>query len=175
MILIKMTKLNLRILIEFITISLISCQLCGINPPESPDYCGNYRHKNSNDRCCYCKNNISGKYYCLLSNDNIKNEGYQCNCEVVFANNDLPGAPCLNQSLIDSLGNEVTKDFCHENSIDKRHPCCYYDDGDTKTCFSIGKITSFSLFTYSDFLDCFTNNQKINIFLLILILILLLE
>ena len=163
-----MTKLNLLFLFEILTLSMICCQLCGINPPESPDYCGNYRNNNSTHRCCYCRNSISDKYYCLLVINNTNTTGYECNCEEVHENYDLPGAPCLNNSLIEN--SEITKELCHKNSIDKRHPCCYYDDGKTKTCFSIGKITSFSLYTYNDFLDCFSYNQKINIFLLFLIL-----
>ena len=170
-----MTKLILHLLFEILAISFISCQLCGINPAKNPDYCGNYQHENSTHRCCYCKSNISDKYNCLLVINNITTEGYDCDCEVVYENNDLPGAPCLNQSLIDNPDTKITKEFCHENSIDKTHPCCYYDDGKTKTCFSIGKIKSFSLITYSEFLDCFSNNQKINIFLLFLILFLIFE
>ena len=170
-----MIKLNLLTFIEIITISHLGCQLCGINPPESPDYCGNYQHVNSTHRCCYCKNNITDKYSCLLVINNSTAEEYDCDCEGVYENIDLPGAPCLNQSLIDNSDFEITKEFCHQNSVDKTHPCCYYDDGKTKTCFSIGKIISFSLTTYSDFLDCFSNNQKINIFLLFLILFLILE
>ena len=175
MVLIKMKKLILLTFIGILTISFICCQLCGINPPKSPDYCGNYQHVNSTHRCCYCRNNISDKYNCLLVINNSTAEEYDCDCEGVYENIDLPGAPCLNQSLIDNSDFEITKEFCHQNSVDKTHPCCYYDDGKTKTCFSIGKIKSFSLITYSDFLDCFSNNQKINIFLLFLILFLILE
>ena len=175
MILIKMIKFNLIILIEILTLSFICCQLCGINPAKSPDYCGNYQYVNSTHRCCYCKNKISDKYNCLLVINNKATDGYDCDCNSVYENNDLPGAPCLNHKLTDNPDFEITKEFCHQKSLDKRHPCCYYDDGDIKTCFSIGKITSFSLITYSDFLDCFSNNQKISIFFLILILIFLFE
>ena len=170
-----MIKFNLFILIEVLIVSFICCQLCGINPPESPDYCGNYQQVNSTHRCCYCRNNISYKYNCLLVINNIATKGYDCNCEDVHENKDLPGAPCLDYKVTDNSDFNITKEFCHQKSLDKRHPCCYYDDGDTKTCFSIGKITSFSLITYNDFLDCFSNNLKIQIFLLVLLLIFLLE
>ena len=165
-----MAKLNLLFLIEILTISLISSQLCGINPPEGPDYCGNYHLKNNTHKCCYCKHQESDKYYCLLVVKNGTPNGYDCYCENVQENLDLPGAPCLNHSLTLKYGFNITKDYCHQNSLDKRHPCCYYDDGKTKTCFSIGMITSISLFTYNDFLDCFSSSQKINIYLLIIIL-----
>jgi len=170
-----MAKLILSILIDILIISFIYCQFCGINPPKSPDYCGNYGPVNNTHKCCYCRNNITEKYTCLLVINNLTADGYICDCEAVFENYDLPGAQCPNISLDNISDLEITKEFCHQHSLDKRHPCCYYDDGKTKTCFSIGKITSFSIITYNDFLDCFSNNLKINIFLLVLILILVLE
>ena len=165
----------LLIFIVILTSTLFDCQPCGINPPIGPDYCGNYRHINDTHKCCYCKNTITDKYYCLLVINNSKTEGYEYNCEGIYENYDLPGAPCLNHSLTLNGDFEITKEYCHQNSLDKRHPCCYYDDGNTKTCFSIGKITSFSLITYNDFLDCFSNSHKVSLFLLFLILLFLLE
>ena len=165
-----MIKLNLFIFIEIL--SLFLCQLCGINPPESSDYCGNYLQLNSSHRCCYCRNEKTDKFYCLLVINNSTIPGYFCDCDDVHENDDLPGAPCYNHNLTISGEVEITKEYCHKNSLDKMHPCCYYDDGENPaTCFSIGKITSTSLYTYNDFLDCISNYQKINIFLLFYILI----
>ena len=161
-----MTKLNFLLLIEILTISVIICQLCGINPPVTSDYCGNYLNLNSTHRCCYCQNNFTGKYYCFLVINGTGPDGYTCDCEDVHENDDLPGAPCYNHNLTINGKVNITREYCHQNSLDQRHPCCYYEEGEMKTCFSIGKITSTSLYTYNDFLDCFSNNQKINLFLL---------
>ena len=165
-----MTKLNFLLLIEILTISVIICQLCGINPPVTSDYCGNYLNLNSTHRCCYCQNNFTGKYYCFLVINGTGPDGYTCDCEDVHENDDLPGAPCYNHNLTINGKVNITREYCHQNSLDQRHPCCYYEEGEMKTCFSIGKITSTSLYTYNDFLDCFSNNQKINLFLIFFIL-----
>ena len=163
-----MKKLFLLFL-EIILISIIFCGICGLNPPNSSDYCGNYIGQNETHKCCYCKNNDNNKYYCLVVINNNSISGYECECDNIQGNPDLPGAPCLNHSLTISGTVEITKEYCHGNSVDKRHPCCYYDDGNIQTCFSIGKITSLSLYTYNEFLDCFSNYQKINIIILFLI------
>ena len=134
----------------------IFCGLCGINPPEDKSYCGNYLALNLTHRCAYCKEKSTGKYYCLVQYKKLNISGFECeDSDYVILNEDLPGAPCLNHREIKNkdLVN-ITKEFCHEHSLDAKHPCCYYDDGVNKKCFSIGKITSTTLYTYNDFLDC---------------------
>ena len=171
-------KKILIIFIEIITIIIAFSKLCGINPPQSPDYCGNYLDLTSESRCCYCShnNNINKKLCILLENvvnipQNILHNNYTCDCESVLVNNDLPGAPCLNESITKTLNGNFVAEYCHGLSRDEKHPCCYYDDGIEKRCFSIGKITSETLYTYSDFLDCLSNYHKIS-FLLILVILL---
>ena len=163
----KLFLFSLEIILLF---SVTFCGICGLNPPKSPDYCGNYISQNRTHRCCYCKSNNTNNYYCLIVINEKRPEGYECDCDKVHVNDDLPGGPCLNHTLTKSGEVEITKEYCHSNSIDKRHPCCYYDDGNNPTCFSIGKITSLSLYTYNEFLDCFSKYQKINILATILII-----
>ena len=165
-----MKKINIFLLIVYITIiSLTFCGLCGLNPPEGPDYCGNYISQNSTHRCCYCKNNNNNKYYCLLVVNGEEIDGYDCDCRNVHENDDVPGAPCYNHTSTRKKIVEITREYCHGNSLDKRHPCCFYDDGKDQTCFSVGKITSLSLYTYNEFLDCFSKYEKINLLMIFFI------
>ena len=171
-----MIKINLILFLEILSISMIFCGFCGINPPRSPSDCGNYLKLNRTHRCCYCKNIFTEKYYCLVSiyNETSKNiqapEGFTLayDCDLITENDDLPGAPCLNHSETENL-TDFDKDYCHSLSIDEKHPCCYYDDGIDKRCFSVGKIDSDTLYTYTDYLDCFSSFQKIDLLLIIFV------
>ena len=83
------------------------------------------------------------------------NKAFDCENSIISANEDLPGAPCANNEEIKKLSPEQLNDtFCKSHSKDEKHPCCYFDDGINKKCFSIGEITSMTLYTYNDFLDC---------------------
>ena len=158
----------------FIIYSPINCGMCGINPPENKQYCGNYLELNSTHRCAYCKNIETGKYYCLIQVKNETIEGFECETtDDIIVNEDLPGAPCLNHTDIRKKDpDEIDAKFCHVHSIDDKHPCCYFDDGVNKKCFSIGKITSLTLYTYNDFLNCRSKFFKINkIFYLLFLII----
>ena len=165
-----MKKKFLLLFLEIISKTIIFCGFCGTNPPINKDYCGNYLSLNSTHRCCYCTNIETEKSYCLVVVNNKTIDGYTCDCDHIIENEDLPGASCLKyKETIENSGNLSAK-FCHSLAIDEKHPCCFYDDGIEKRCFSIGKITSQTLYTYSEFLDCFSKNQKINIFLIFMIL-----
>ena len=153
--------------------SSIHCGLCGINPPEDKSYCGNYLALNRTHRCSYCKDLSTGKYYCLVQVENNTIDGFECESySDILVNKDLPGSPCLNHKEIKNKDpDEITREYCHEHSVDEKHPCCYYDDGINKKCFSIGKITSMTLYTYNDFLDCFGTNVNIKFYLLFIFFI----
>ena len=167
-----MEKINLLLFIEIIIISIIVCPFCGSNPPLDSSYCGNYLSLNSTHRCCYCLKKNMKKYYCLLIiNGNYSKEDYECNCEFILENDDLPGAPCRNHSYVMEHTDNLTKEYCHKLSIDEKHPCCYYDNGNFKTCFGIGKISSDTLYTYNNFLDCFSNYLKFSYFIIFFYLI----
>ena len=74
--------------------------------------------------------------------------GYNCSvydCDLIRGDDDLPGTACLNHLETEKLNGEFDNEYCHKLSIEERHPCCYYDDGFEKRCFSIGKITSKTL------------------------------
>ena len=169
-------KYILFIIFSFLLYSPIFCGLCGINPPKDKSYCGNYLALNGTHRCSYCKEESTGKYYCLIqtnyqnSNNSIK--GFICESnDDILVNEDLPGSPCLNHKDIKNTPIEnITEEFCHSHSVDEKHPCCYYDDGIAKKFFSIGKITSTTLYTYNDFLKCFSTHVKINLYTYILLL-----
>ena len=158
--------LFLYLYILYLTYFSFYCGFCGLNPPLDKSYCGNYLSLNNTHRCCYCKEESTGKYYCLVKIINEDIEGFQCDkevCDTISFNQDLPGAPCLNHKEIKEMDSEdITEEFCHKHSIDETHPCCYYDDGVNKKCFSIGEITSKTLYTYNDFLKCSAINLKIN-------------
>ena len=160
------------LLIEIITISIIFCGFCGINPAEESSYCA--FKLNNNNTCCYCKHKTKEKYYCLIkkkSNDTDP-KGYECSqcSDTLETDYDLPGAPCGDQKYIEENNEDLNKTYCHQNSIDEKHPCCFYDDGNFKGCFGIGKITSDTLYTYTEFLDCFSKYLKINFIILIFFL-----
>ena len=167
-----MLKINYLIFFEIFGMSIIFCGFCGMNPPRGPYDCGNYLQLNRTHRCCYCKNNFTNENYCLVAIYHEKNksftvpEGFQLDydCDLITENDDLPGAPCLNHSGSE-LRTDLNETICHDLSIDEKHPCCFYDDGIQKRCFSIGKITSNTLYTYSDYLNCFSSFQKINLLL----------
>ena len=150
------------------------CGLCGINPPEDRSYCGNYLELNRTHRCAYCQEISTGKHYCLVRYKNQTIPGFECeSSDFIVVNEDLPGAPCLNHKEIKKKDpEEITKEYCHEHSTDAKHPCCYFDDGINKKCFSIGKITSTTLYTYNDFLDCSMKYVKLNAFKFFVFLIL---
>ena len=161
------------IIISFILYSDIFCGLCGLNPPEDRSYCGNYLPSDEKTTCLYCKEKASGKYYCL-TNDTVdsNNKAFDCENSIISANEDLPGAPCANNEEIKKLSPEQLNDtFCKSHSKDEKHPCCYFDDGINKKCFSIGKITSMTLYTYNDFLDCFSTYINFRIYWLFIFLI----
>ena len=170
-----MEKKPLFIFLEIIIITITFCTFCGINPPKNINYCGNYLSLNRTHRCCFCTNNFTSESFCLIVIKNGTNEttfdNYECQCDNIVEDDDLPGAPCLNHQETIKLGQNITKDYCHEHSRDDKHPCCYYDDGNIKKCFSIGKITSQTLYTYNDFLDCFSKYHKINILLIFLMIL----
>ena len=169
-----MKKISLLLFIEIITTTIIICGFCGTNPALKKDYCGNYLSLNSTHRCCFCTNNQTNQNYCLVVVNETPIDGYNCDCKGIVENDDLPGAPCLKHSqTIEKIknGEEINSSYCHSLSRDDKHPCCYYDDGFEKRCFSIGKITSKTLYTYNEFLDCISNYQKINISLIFMILI----
>ena len=165
------------ILFSYLLFSPIFCGLCGINPPEDKSYCGNYLALNKTHRCSYCQDKSTGKYYCLIQtnySNKTRNEivGFDCESnDDILVNEDLPGAPCLNHKDIKNTSNEnINETFCHEHSVDEKHPCCYYDDGIVKKCFSIGKITSMTLYTYNDFLKCSSEYININLYMKLILL-----
>ena len=165
-------KYILLLLSCIISTSFIFCAYCGTNPPLDSSYCGNYLELNSTHRCCYCNHTLTGKHYCILIiNDTFPSDEYKCTCENILENDDLPGAPCRNHAYTLEHPEEISKEYCHKQSIDDKHPCCYYDDGKVKKCFGIGKITSYTLYTYNEFLDCFSKYQTINYFIIFFILI----
>ena len=150
-----------------ISISIIFCQFCGINPAEDKSYCGNYWGNNETHNCCYCQSQKTGVHYCLFAKTEDPNiTEYNCDCKDIPENEDLPGAGCLDHTFILENSEKISKGFCHDNSKDDKHPCCYYDDGDFKMCFGIGKITSYTFYTYNEFLDCFSKCPKVNFFLI---------
>ena len=168
----------LFIFLEIITITITFCTFCGINPPKNYNYCGNYLSLNRTHRCCYCTHNVTSETVCLIliidkiiEEDNYPYGEYNCECNKVIEDDDLPGAPCLNHQEIVSSGDNISKEYCHSHSKDEKHPCCYYDDGNVKKCFSIGKITSKTLYTYNDFLDCFSKYHKINYLVIFFIIL----
>ena len=171
-----MERKALIIFLEIIIITITFCTFCGINPPKNINYCGNYLSLNRTHRCCYCTNNLTSESYCLLVNiqnrTKILPDKYECQCDNVVEEDDLPGAPCLNHQEIIERGQNISKEYCHKNAKDEKHPCCFYNDGNIKKCFSIGKITSKTLYTYNDFLDCFSKYHKINFFLIFIIILL---
>ena len=172
-----MLKIITFIFFEILGMFKVFGGFCGMNPPRGPYDCGNYLKLNKTHRCCYCKNIFTKENYCLVAiyDENEKNftvpEGFvlDYDCDLITENDDLPGAPCLNHSITENL-TDINETYCHNLSIDDKHPCCYYDDGIEKRCFSIGKITSNTLYTYSDYLNCFSSFQKINLFLIVLLL-----
>ena len=153
-------KYIFSILLLLLLFSSIYCGLCGINPPEDRSYCGNYLALNGTHRCSYCKDESTEKYYCLIQVNNSKIAGFDCQSyDDIIVNEDLPGSPCLNHKEIKNTPvDEITEEFCHSHSVDEKHPCCYYNDGVNKKCFSIGKITSTTLYTYNEFLNCFSTH-----------------
>ena len=168
-----MEKLNLLfIIITIISISTIFGTFCGYNPPEDSHYCGNYLGQNNISRCCFCTHNITGTNSCLIVFNGTKPDEYTCNCDDVEENDDLPGSPCLNHTQTIKLGNNITKEYCHGLSKDEKHPCCYYNDGLQKRCFSIGKITTTTLYTYNnEFINCFSTYHKINYFFILFLIL----
>ena len=119
-ILIKIWKRNLIIFIESIAITIAFSTFYGLNPQGGPDYCGNYLDLTSESRCCYCShnNNINKKLCILLENvvnipQNILHNNYTCDCESVLVNNDLPGAPCLNESITKTLNENFDTEYYH--------------------------------------------------------------
>ena len=171
----------MKYIISFVLLTVlyssIHCGLCGINPPEDKSYCGNFLALDRTHRCSYCRDLSTNKYYCLVQEvgENITSniEGFECESfDDILVNKDLPGSPCLNHKDIKNTAPiNITKEFCHRHSVDEKHPCCYYDDGINKRCFSIGKITSMTLYTYNDFLDCFGTNINIKFYLLFILVI----
>ena len=141
--------------------------MCGINPPADKSYCGNYLSLNRTHRCVYCREQTTGNHYCLIRVNNKTIEGFDCeDGKHTIVNEDLPGSPCFNHQEIRKVPmDQIDFNFCHNHSTDATHPCCLYDDGITKKCFSIGKITSETLYTYNDFLQCNMKYIKINILL----------
>ena len=172
-----MEKISMFIFLEIIIITITFCTFCGINPPKSYNYCGNYLSLNRTHRCCYCTHNVTSENICLVviinntNKDNSNYGEYNCECDEVIEDDDLPGAPCLNHQEIKERGQNIDEEFCHLHSKDEKHPCCYYKDGNIKKCFSIGKITSKTLYTYNDFLDCFSKYHKINFLVIFLIIL----
>ena len=149
-----------------ISISIIFCQFCGINPAEDKSYCGNYWGNNETHNCCYCQSQITGVHYCLFAKTEDPNiTEYNCDCKDIPENEDLPGAGCLDHTFILENSEKISKGFCHDNSKDDKHPCCYYDDGDFKMCFGIGKITSYTFILIMNFLIVFLNVLKLIFFL----------
>ena len=158
-----MEKKILFIFLEIITITITFCTFCGINPPKSSKYCGNYIGLNGTHRCCYCTNKNTNESYCLIVVKNvIPFDEYNCNCDNIEEDDDLPGAPCRgHEEIVKTDPDNITDLFCHSHSKDDKHPCCYYDDGNIKTCFSIGKITFKTLYTYCSVLNCFSKYHTI--------------
>ena len=143
------------IIILFILYWDIFCGLCGLNPPQDRSYCGNYLPSDEKTTCLYCKEKASGKYYCLTNDTVYNNTAFECENSIISPNEDLPGAPCSNNEEIKNASpDRIDFDFCKNHTKDEKHPCCYFDDGINKKCFSIGEITSMTLYTYNDFLDC---------------------
>ena len=166
-----MNKWNLLLIIGINLISSIFSTFCGINPPENEKYCGNYLGLNSTHRCCYCSlKEDPSVHYCLIVVNEQPIDGYDCGCDNITVDIDLPGAPCLNHSITKEL-DELNSTYCHSLSIDEKHPCCFYDDGFEQKCFSIGKITSKTMYTYNEYLDCYSKFETINYFLIIMILL----
>ena len=170
--------LYINLIIYLSNISINNCGLCGLNPPLDSSYCGNYLDLDRTHRCCYCEEISTGNYYCLVKNRTENITGFNCDkdlCDRILVNPDLPGAPCVNHKEIKDMdSDDITAELCHSHSIDDTHPCCYYDDGINKKCFSIGEITSQTLYTYNDFLDCKAIRYKINFTILIFLFILIL-
>ena len=174
----KIFFINLYLYTLYLSYFSIYCGFCGLNPPLDKSYCGNYLSLNKTHRCCYCKEESTGNYYCLVKKIHENISGYYCDeevCNTILVNQNLPGAPCLNhrkikQKQIDDP-DSISEEYCHSHSIDETHPCCYYDDGVNKKCFSIGEISSQTLYTYNDFLKCSTNYYKINFIIFIFLLI----
>ena len=165
-----MKNIILLLIIENISISMIFGNFCGLNPAKDKSYCANYL---GDKKCCFCTNIKTEETFCLTENEE-NNTFYKCQCDGIEGDNDLIGAKCSNDTEIEELGDEIDADICHEYSLDEKHPCCLYDDGYEKRCFSIGKITSNTLYTYSDFVDCFSKYRQINflyIFIFLFILI----
>ena len=166
-----MKNLNLFLFIIIISISITFCELCGLNPPQNEAYCNINNHKKEDgEKCCYCKNTQKEEYFYFVGD---MGPPYSCNCNIQVEDPNLPGSKCDRQDELDKLESEgkLNVTICHEHSIDK-HPCCYYDDGIEQTCFSIGKITSDTLYTYSDFVDCFSFYQRSNILFTLIFIIL---
>ena len=134
-----MYKINLLLFIELIIISIIVCPFCGSNPPLDPSYCGNFLELDGLHRCCYCHKINMEQYNCLLIINETIPEDYECDCENIIENDDLPGAPCLNHSYIMNHSESLTKEYCHSQSIDNKHPCCFYDDGNIKHVLELEK------------------------------------
>ena len=167
-----MEKIYLFFFLVIISISTMLCTFCGYNPPEDPHYCGNYLGLNNESRCCFCTHNISRTNSCIvIINENYPPE-YECNCEDIEENDDLPGSPCLNHTITITLGDNINSSYCHSLSKDEKHPCCFYDDGVNKRCFSSGKISSTSLYSYNnDFINCLSKYLKINYFFILFLLL----
>ena len=160
----------LLLIIENISISMILCNFCGLNPALNEKYCANYL---GDEKCCFCNNLKTNETFCLTENEK-NNISYNCNCIEISEDNedkDLIGAKC---EKYEEIGDEIDVHICYNHSKDDNHPCCLYDDGYEKRCFSIGKITSSTLYTYSDFVDCFSKYHQMNflfIFIFLFILI----
>ena len=161
------------ILISSILYSYIFCGLCGLNPPEDRSYCGNYLSSDGNSKCSYCQEKATGKYYCLVQTNNENIDGFNCDTSSIPTDSDLPGAPCKDNEEIKKVqeAGNLNETYCHEHSVDEKHPCCYFDDGVNQRCFSIGEITSMTLYTYNDFLNCLSTYINIKIYWLFIFLI----
>ena len=168
-----MAKTNLIILLILIYITITLSSYCGINPPEGPEYCANYLGNNDTHKCRYCTQSSTGKSYCLFVGDCNSNEyeGFNCNCNNYTENIDLPGASCANMTELYEKYENISAKDCFQYSKDESHPCCLYDDGINKTCVSIGKISTSTLYTYNNFLNCFSvylNCKKFFLFLIVI-------
>ncbi len=166
--------MKIFLLFEIISISMIFCEFCGLNPPEDDSYCNINQPGGNEPKCCYCTNKETNEHYCFIDNTYDHNY-YTCSCSGLKENNDLPGSKCKDHEQIDTtVEDDITEEKCHSLSIDK-YPCCYYDDGINKKCFSIGKISSNTLYTYTGFLNCLSHYQQINyLFILIFFMLFLL-
>ena len=94
------------------------CTFCGYNPPEDPHYCGNYLGLNNESRCCFCTHNISRANSCIVIINEQFPPQYECNCDDIEENDDLPGSPCLNHTLTITLGDNINSSYCHFLSKD---------------------------------------------------------